>query len=382
MIRYDSPPTPPSPPGFLEARNRRQKARAAGLSPDHWYPVCQSKKLGKGKVIGTKFWGRPIAVFRDEKGAAHALEDRCAHRQLKLSLGQVKGCNLICQYHGWEYDADGKVAAIPHELCGKPFPNLRVGSFPVQERYGLVWIFPGDAALAEVRKIPDIPELEGNDRWGTILIEAKWKTHHSMVIDNVSDFSHAYLHRKYKPFWDSKITRCEAVGDRVYVSYNTQIGGGNIFRRFIDKKQINNNHIDLCYEYPYQWSNTDNKIKDYCFVLPLDEQNTQAFFLFYFKTLSIPFLSLSIPPWLLDHLLKVANKLLVTPLIMEDRWACEAEMEGYNRYFDAPIAEFNPAVNLFQQLTIRKWEEYLASRQLVSAPHAPDRSAASARAGT
>ena len=37
-----------------------------------------------------------------------------------------------------------------------------------------------------------------------------------------------------------------------------------------------------------------------------------------------------------------------------------AEQEGYDANFDAPLAELNPAVNLFQQLTIRKWEEHLA----------------------
>jgi phenylpropionate dioxygenase-like ring-hydroxylating dioxygenase large terminal subunit len=252
MIRYESQTNGAAPPSFLEAKNRRQKARAAGMNPDYWYPVARSEKLGRGKVIGTRFWGRPIAVFRDETGKAHALEDRCAHRQVKLSLGQVKGCNLLCQYHGWEYGGDGKVVAIPHELGGKPFPNLRVGSFPVQERYGIVWVFPGDPKLQAVRKLPEIPELEGKNRWGRITIDCEWKTHHSMVIDNVSDFTHAYLHRKYKPFWDSKLTRCEAQGDRVHVSYDTHIGGGEIFRHFVDQKEVNTRHIDLCYEYPYQ----------------------------------------------------------------------------------------------------------------------------------
>lgn len=369
-IRYDANPKDKSdPPGFLEAKNRRQKARAAGLNPDYWYPVGWSKKLRRGQVLGTRFWGRPIAVFRDEKGQAHALEDRCAHRQLKLSLGKVEGCKLVCQYHGWQYGGDGKVVEIPHELFGKPFPNLRVGSFPVQERYGLIWVFPGDPELAQARRLPEIPELEGKDRWGILTIDAEWKTHHSMVIDNVSDFTHAYLHKKYKPFWDAKMTRCEAIGDRVYVSYDTHVGGGNIFRRFVDQNKIKTDHIDLCYEYPYQWSNTGDKIKDYCFVLPMDERTTHAFFVFYFKALRVPFVPLSVPPWLLDRVLRVANKLLVTPLIEEDRFACEAELAGYVAHHDAPIAEFNPAVALFQQLTIRKWEEYLATRNVVAASH-------------
>ena len=57
----------------------------------------------------------------------------------------------------------------------------------------------------------------------------------------------------------------------------------------------------------------------------------------------------------------------------------EAEQRGYERHFDAPIAELNPAVLEFQKLTIRMWEEYLAERDaqprqrrlpvMPSAPH-------------
>ena len=364
MIRYDSKPadSAPSAPSFFEAKNRRQKARAAGMHPDYWYPAEKSSRLGRGKVIGIKFWGRSIAVYRDHNGQVHALEDRCAHRQIKLSLGEVKGCNLVCMYHGWEYDASGKVAAIPHELFNKSFPQLRVTSFPVQERYGLIWIFPGNPELKDVHRLPDIPELEGSDQWGLVSIDFKWRGHHSMVIDNVSDFTHEFLHRKYKPFSDAKLTKLETVGDRVYVSYDTKVGRGRIAQYFVNRREVDTDHMDLCYEYPYQWSNTDDKIKHHCFVLPMDEKCTHAFFLFYFKKLVIPVINVTIPQGVLNRVLAIANKLHITPLIAQDGVAVAAEQDGYDEHFDAPVSEPSPAVAQFQQLTIRKWEEYLASR--------------------
>ena len=39
--------------------------------------------------------------------------------------------------------------------------------------------------------------------------------------------------------------------------------------------------------------------------------------------------------------------------------AVEAEQEGWERHYDAPIAELSPAVHEFQALTIRKWEEHV-----------------------
>ena len=34
-----------TPPAFEEAKNHRQRVRAAGLSPDHWYPVEWDRNL-------------------------------------------------------------------------------------------------------------------------------------------------------------------------------------------------------------------------------------------------------------------------------------------------------------------------------------------------
>uniref|UniRef100_A0A832H3M3 Uncharacterized protein n=1 Tax=Oscillatoriales cyanobacterium SpSt-402 TaxID=2282168 RepID=A0A832H3M3_9CYAN len=49
---------------------------------------------------------------------------------------------------------------------------------------------------------------------------------------------------------------------------------------------------------------------------------------------------------------------------MQDGVAVEAEQVGYERHFEAPVIELNPAVLLFQKLTIKKWEEFLDKRPL------------------
>jgi phenylpropionate dioxygenase-like ring-hydroxylating dioxygenase large terminal subunit len=366
-------PAAGSPPRFEEAHNRRQKARAAGLHPDYWYAVAQDRHLKPGQVMEVVFWKRAIALFRTHDGKLGAIEDRCAHRQVKLSLGEVQGCHLVCAYHGWSYNAEGRVVEIPHDLFGRPMPNFRVPPFPVKVRYGLIWIFPGDPALAEQRAIPDIPELEGESRWACVPLEFTWRAHHSMIVDNVSDFTHAHLHRKYKPFLGSNLKRCEAQGDKVFVSYDTLVGAGPISGLFVDRRRVNTNSIDLCYEYPYQWSNTGGRIRHWLFLLPVDERTTRVFFLFYFDALKIPFTPLRIPQSVLSFFLKIANRALIRPLLSQDGWIIEEEQLAYEKHFDAPLAELNPAVNLFQDLTIRRWQEHLdqtARRRAVEGDHA------------
>lgn len=357
MTSLEQPPA--APPTFESARNARQKARAAGMDPNYWYAVAHESEVRAGQVTEVTFWRRSIAVFRGQDGQVRAIENRCAHRQLKLSGGHVEGCRLVCAYHGWAYDGDGQVAEIPHDLFGRKMPKLGVRSFPVRLRYGLIWIFPGDPARADERHIPEIPELEGPDRWACVPLSFVWRAHHSMIIDNVSDFSHAHLHRRYRPFVGAKLTQLQTRGDAVHLSYDTQVGRGRISGLFVDRRRVDTNHMDLCYEYPYQWSNTDGQIKHWLFVLPIDERTTRTFFLFYFKALKVPLVPLTIPRVAMTPLLQAANQLLIGPLLAQDGVAVEAEQEGWERHWDAPLAELNPAVKAFQDLTVRKWEEHL-----------------------
>ncbi len=352
----------PAPPRFEDANNRRAQVRAAGLDPNYWYAVEHDSAIKRGQIIEARFWGVSVAVYRDEDGRLHALENRCAHRHLPLTEGIVKGRQVVCQYHGWAYNGAGELAEVPHELFGKAMPKCKLRPYPVRVRYGLVWVFFGDPARADSTPMPEIPELEGENPWACVPVDFTWKAHHSMIIDNVSDFTHAFLHRRFQPFSDSTLTDLETRDDKVFLSYDTKVGRGKISGLFVDREAIDTNAMDLCYDYPYQWSNTDGKIKHWLFVLPIDERTTRGFFLFYFDHFRIPFTKIKIPRRVMKPFLRISNQLLIKPLLGEDGVAVEAEQTGWEEHWDAPIVELNPAVNAFQALTVRKWEEYLASQ--------------------
>ncbi len=347
------------PPTFEQASNLRQKVRATGMCPDYWYAVEEVRRMKPGTVTEVVFWKKSIALYRCEDGAFHALENRCAHRQVKLSLGEVDDCKLTCPYHGWQYDQHGCRADLQIDSSNRASIKPSIRSYPVKIRYGLVWLFPGAAELAEQRSIPEIPELEGSGRWACVPLRYTWKAHHSMVIDNVSDFTHAHLHRKYRPFDKPKLTNCETIGDNVHLEYDTEVGRGKFSQLFVDRKSYDTNSMKLCYEYPYQWSNTDNAIKHWLFVLPIDERTTRCFFLFYFRSLKFPLLPIRFPRYAMTAVMKISNRVLIGPLLDQDRFALEAEQDGYDNCWDAPPVEFNPVVKEFQNVTVRKWQDYL-----------------------
>jgi phenylpropionate dioxygenase-like ring-hydroxylating dioxygenase large terminal subunit len=123
--------------------------RRVGAHPDYWYPVAWAEELKVGKTLARRFAQLPIALYRGGSGQVFALEDRCAHRQVPLHLGVVCGDELKCHYHGWTYNRTGKCVNVPY-LGADRLPT-GVKSYPVREVDGLIFVFPGDPALAEGR---------------------------------------------------------------------------------------------------------------------------------------------------------------------------------------------------------------------------------------
>lgn len=362
MINPELHVTRPAP-DFDGAKTIRQKSRAAGLNPDYWYAVEYDRAVKKGAVQEVIFWGASIALYRNQEGQLVAVENRCPHRHLKLSHGVVDGCSLRCIYHGWAFDHTGTLVDYSHDDFGKPLIKRQLKTYPVRVQYGLIWIFPGDPAKAESSSIPEIPEIQGDAAWVNFTVDFTWKAHHSMIIDNISDFTHAFLHRKYRPFSNAKLTHYEADDNKVFLTYNTEMAGGRISGMFVDKKRVNTRSIELCYEYPYQWSSTGGKIRSWYFPVPIGMDTTRAFFLFYFDAIKIPLFPANLPRWIQALVLKLAIPLVFKPILLEDSLALEAEQVGYEQNWDAPPIEINPVVPLFQKLTNRKWDEFLTQKK-------------------
>lgn len=82
---------------------------------DFWYVVAQGEQLTAQTVLRRQLLGEWLAIFRDAQGHPVALRDCCLHRNSRLSAGTVRAGQLQCPYHGWRYDGEGKVVAVPAE---------------------------------------------------------------------------------------------------------------------------------------------------------------------------------------------------------------------------------------------------------------------------
>lgn len=157
---------------------------------EHWYPLVFSKDLGTKKPYGVEILGDPVVLFRDGSGTAICLSDRCSHRSVPLSLGQLCEGQLECLYHGWRFGAGGACSHIPTLREQDPIPKAsRVHAYPVVEKQGLVWVWPGDPANADPELIRIHPEIE-NGKWTVFCDMVDLDIDHSLIIENLLDPSH------------------------------------------------------------------------------------------------------------------------------------------------------------------------------------------------
>jgi len=176
---------------------------------NYWYPVQWAEQVGK-KPVPIQLLGEKIVLVRD-KDEIYALHDRCPHRGVPLSLGrrQYEG-TISCPYHGWTYKLDsGVMCAALTDGPDSPITNkVKVGTYPVEQRLGLVWVYVGDGDPPPVER--DIPselldnELVMGGRWD--IRPGNWR----FAAENGFDEGHAkYLHNtalwrlfKVMPAWN------------------------------------------------------------------------------------------------------------------------------------------------------------------------------------
>ena len=183
-----------------------------------WTVAAWANELEPGQLLARTLLDEPLVFFRDAQGQPKALADRCPHRFAPLSMGKLcdGGAAVQCPYHGLRFDSGGACVLNPHG-DGRIPEAAKVRSYPVVERWSAIWIWMGDAALADAALIPDF-SFNDPAHWavgtGRMVVNAPYE----LEIDNIMDLSHIeFMH----PLFSSEAVRraevkCEQNGDTVW----------------------------------------------------------------------------------------------------------------------------------------------------------------------
>ncbi len=155
-----------------------------------WYVACTPDEIAD-KPLGRKICGESMVFYRGGEGQVTALENFCPHRGAPLSLGTVVNGNLVCGYHGLEMGCKGQTVAMPGQRV-RGFPAIR--AFAVIERYGFIWVWPGDMAQADASKLHHLEWAE-NPEWGYGGGLFHINCDYRLMVDNLMDLTHeTYVH--------------------------------------------------------------------------------------------------------------------------------------------------------------------------------------------
>ena len=259
---------------------------------NQWYVILDSNELKKKKPLRVKRMNEYLALWRNVNNAVCCIADKCCHRGVSLSCGQIVDGKLECPFHGFIYDKSGKVMKIPANGKNRPVPEtMKVSAYKTYEAYGLIWLWWGDDD-----KITDEPfffkELS-NFSYSTLIDH--WNVHYSRAIENQLDVVHLpFVHK-------TTIGR----GDKTLVNGPVVIREGELITFYVKNTKDDGNTVPLKpdeiadykklfhlqFHYPNIWQNfISDQIRAFAAFVPVDEENTIIYIRYYQRLIKIPVL--------------------------------------------------------------------------------------------
>ncbi|WP_371525604.1 aromatic ring-hydroxylating dioxygenase subunit alpha [Streptomyces sp. NBC_01283] len=169
------------------------------MIPNQWYPILDAKEVKNDAPLGTRRLGEELVLWRDIDGNLVCQGARCPHKGANLAHGRMKGNSVECPYHGFRFGSDGACKAIPAMGANARIPgSLKVPTYPVREKFGLVWMWWGEER-AEA-DLPDIQAPREITENGKLYSTQRWTrpVHYTRYIESLLEFYHVtYVHRDH-----------------------------------------------------------------------------------------------------------------------------------------------------------------------------------------
>lgn len=174
------------------------------MRPTGWFQVAWSAEVGVGAVHRMKYFGREMIAWRSADGRVAVMDAYCEHLGAHLGFGgRVEGDRIVCPFHGWEWNREGRNVCVPYET--HPNKGRRIRSYPVVERNESIWIWHDIRGRRPYFEVPDV--FTGFDDGmsaaeyfpaypQSTLYRQRLELHPQYIMENGVDFAHfKYVHK-------------------------------------------------------------------------------------------------------------------------------------------------------------------------------------------
>lgn len=108
----------------------------------NWILVCHSSQVKKpGDYRTLTLYDQDIIIARDQDQELRSFYNVCQHRGHKLADGNGNKKLLVCPYHRWSYELDGKLKAAPNSKAVPGFDASSICLTPIRVENFLGFVF-------------------------------------------------------------------------------------------------------------------------------------------------------------------------------------------------------------------------------------------------
>ncbi len=158
-----------------------------------WHVVAYAPDLKEGKPKAVRLLEEDIVLWRVGEKIL-AWRDLCIHRGTKLSLGKIENDTLICPYHGWTYDQEGRCIRFPAHPGQTPPEKARARVYQAREKYNWIWVTLGNPAFG----IPTFPHWDDPSFHKIHCGPYSYKASGPRAVENFLDVTHfPFVHGGY-----------------------------------------------------------------------------------------------------------------------------------------------------------------------------------------
>jgi phenylpropionate dioxygenase-like ring-hydroxylating dioxygenase large terminal subunit len=157
-----------------------------------WYPVAVADRI-KTQPVSVTLLDQKLVLYRTSQGVV-AANDVCLHRGVPLSMGWIENDAIVCRYHGFRYNAQGRCVEIPAHPGAAIPPKLCLKTYPTDERYGLIWACLSGRPAAP---LPALPEWDDPNYQRAMPEPIDLKATAGRQLEGFLDVAHfAWIHNK------------------------------------------------------------------------------------------------------------------------------------------------------------------------------------------
>jgi 3-ketosteroid 9alpha-monooxygenase subunit A len=158
--------------------------------PDGWFSIAASDELAHDQVAKLHYLDRELVAFRGHDGRVRVFDAHCPHLGAHLGVGgRVCEDGIVCPFHGWRFDGNGRLVEVPR-LAGR-LPGVTARTWEVTERNGriFVWHHAGGAA----------PQYDVTSHRGDVALWTPWRVTTYRVRIGLQDLTENIIDRSH--FW-------------------------------------------------------------------------------------------------------------------------------------------------------------------------------------